>query len=150
MTPTQLKKLIESDADALRLAKAGSDDACAVRVSEIAPKVLTSQLWSYRGLSAVLPLDVMARLVATVNLFVESGNDLSPLVDEMRHYLRSDGIDLSNPSTQFMLQSWADSALPLTPDDVSAIIDAVSVRPTVSPIEITNLGLFEPTGANEE
>lgn len=144
MTPEQLRELIGSDPEALRLALAGSDDACAARVNEIAPKVLTGQLWSYRGLSAVLPLDVMARLIASVNQFIDSGNALSPLVDEMRHYLRADGLDLSNASTQFMLQSWAASPLPLTPDDVYAIIDAVSVRPQISSIEITNLGLYQP------
>ena len=144
MNAEELKELIGSDPEALRLALAGSDDACAARVNEIAPKVLTGQLWSYRGLSALLPLDVMARLIATVNLFIDSKNDLSPLVDEMRHYLRADGLDLSNASTRFMLQSWADSPLPLTSADVAALIEAVSVRPQISSIEITNLGLYQP------
>jgi len=41
-----------------------------------------------------------------------------------------------------MLQSWAESPLPLTADDVAEIIDAASERPTVSSQEITSLGLF--------
>jgi len=43
-----------------------------------------------------------------------------------------------------MLQSWADSPLPLTSADVAALIEAVSVRPQISSIEITNLGLYQP------
>lgn len=42
MTPSELKSLIESDADATALANAGNDEACAARCSVIAPKLLVS------------------------------------------------------------------------------------------------------------
>lgn len=38
MTPSELKSLIESDAEATALANAGNDEACAVRCSVIASK----------------------------------------------------------------------------------------------------------------
>jgi hypothetical protein len=144
MNPEQLRELIGSDPEALRLALAGSDDACAARVNQIAPKVLTGTLWSYRGLSAVLPLDVMDRLISSVDAHIESGAQFASVVREMREYLRKDGVDISNEGTQAMLRGWAASPLPLTPDDVYAIIEAVSVRPTISSVEITNLGLYQP------
>ena len=42
MTPAELKTLIESDAEALALAIAGNDEACAVRCAIIAPKRIVS------------------------------------------------------------------------------------------------------------
>jgi hypothetical protein len=38
MSPTELRSLIESDAEATALATAGNDEACAVRCGVIAPK----------------------------------------------------------------------------------------------------------------
>jgi len=144
MTSEQLLTLIRSDAQALALATAGSDDAAAKRASEIAPKQLTGKLWSYRGLSAVVSPYVVSRLIRTVDLFVESDHELAPLVKEMREFLRSDGIDISNPTTLGMLTEWAESPLPLSVQDLAAIIDAASERPSISSVEITNLGLFNP------
>jgi hypothetical protein len=113
-------------------------------VRDIAPKELSGDLWSYRGLGSVLPMSIMARLIATVNAFIASGDDLSPLVDEMRFYLRADGIDISDANTQAMLAGWAaHEQLPLTTDDVTAINAAVSVVPTITGIDIANLGLYE-------
>jgi len=40
MTPSELKSLIQSDAEATALANAGNDEACASRCGVIAPKVL--------------------------------------------------------------------------------------------------------------
>jgi hypothetical protein len=145
MTQDELKELIGSDPEALRLALAGSDDACAARVNEIAPKVLTGTLWSYRGLSAVLPLDVMDRLIRSVDRHIDLGMMFTAVVREMREYLRTDGIDVSNASTITMLSMWGgQDEFPLEREDVQTIIDAVSVRPTISSIEITNLGLYQP------
>ena len=144
MTSEQLLALIRSDAQALALATAGSDDAAAKRASEIAPKALTGKLWSYRGLSAVVSPYVVSRLIRTVDLFVDSDHELAPLVKETREFLRSDGIDISNPTTQAMLNEWAESPLPLSVQDLAAFIDAAIERPTISPIDITNLGLFKP------
>jgi hypothetical protein len=142
MTTEQLLTLIRSDAQALALATAGSDDAAAKRASEIAPKQLTGRLWSYRGLSAVVSLDTLENLINSVDGHIASGGQYSGVVREMREYLRQDGLDISHPNTLAMLQSWAESPLPLTADDVAEIIDAASERPTVSSQEITSLGLF--------
>jgi hypothetical protein len=144
MTTEQLLTLIRSDAQALALATAGSDDAAARRASEIAPKALTGKLWSYRGLSAVVSLDTLENLINSVDGHIASGGQYSGVVREMREYLRQDGLDISDPKTLGMLQAWAASPLPLTADDVAAIIEAASERPTISSVDITNLGLFNP------
>jgi hypothetical protein len=145
MTTEQLLTLIKSDQQALALATSGSDDRCAERVREIAPKELSGQLWSYRGLSAILPLDLMDRLISSVDLHIESGAAFSSVVREMREYLRKDGVDISNSGTLTMLSSWGNSGqFPLTQSDVAAIIEAVSVAPTINSVEITNLGLYQP------
>jgi hypothetical protein len=145
MTNEQLLSLIQSDKQAMKLARSGADDMCAARVREIAPKELTNQSWSYRSLSAVLDLQTMARLIATVDAFIAAGDPLSPLVNEIRNYLRADGIDLSNANTRYMLGAWADNEqLPLSTSDLAAIIEAVSVAPQINSIDITNLGLYEP------
>lgn len=145
MTPEQLRELIGSDPQALAFALAGSDDACAARVNQIMPKQLDDTLWSYRGLSSLLPLDVMDRLISSVDAHIASGAQFASVVREMREYLRKDGVDISNAGTQLMLNGWADSeAIPLTASDVEAIIEAVSVRPTISSIEVTNLAMYEP------
>jgi len=144
MTPQQLLSLIESDPQALALARSGADDLCAARVRVIAPKELSGDLWSYRGLGSVTSMAIMARLIATVNAFIAAGDPLSPLVDEMRYYLRTDGIDMSHASTQAMLAGWAaHEQLPLTADDVQAINAAVSIVPTISGGDITNLSIYE-------
>jgi len=144
MIQKELLALVQSDAECLALAIAGSDDAAARRASEIAPKALTGKLWSYRGLSSAVSPYVVSRLIRTVDLFIESDHELAPLVKEMREFLRADGIDISNPTTLTMLNEWAESPLPLSVQDLTAIIDAASERPTISSIEITNLGLFNP------
>jgi hypothetical protein len=144
MTPEELLALVQSDATALQLATSGSDDACAARVNEIIPAVLSSQLWSYRGLSSVVSLDVLENLINSVDGHITSGGQYAGVVREMREYLRKDGLDISHPGTQAMLASWAASPLPLTADDVAAINAAVSIKPTISSVEITNLGLYQP------
>jgi len=144
MNAEEVLALVQSDPECLALATAGSDDAAAKRCSEIAPKQLTGKLWSYRGLSAVVSPYVVSRLIRTVDLFIESDHELAPLVKEMREFLRADGIDISNPTTLTMLNEWAESPLPLSVQDLTAIIDAASERPQISSIEITNLGLFNP------
>jgi hypothetical protein len=144
MTSEQLLALIRSDPEALALATAGSDDACAKRASEIAPKQLTGKLWSYRGLSSVVSLDTLENLINSVDGHIASGGQYAGVVREMREYLRQDGLDISDPKTLGMLQSWAASPLPLTAEDVTAIIDAASERPSISSVDITNLGLFKP------
>jgi hypothetical protein len=142
MNAEELLALVQSDPECLALATAGSDDAAAKRCSEIAPKQLTGKLWSYRGLSAVVSLDTLENLINSVDGHIASGGQYSGVVREMREYLRQDGLDISHPNTLAMLQSWAESPLPLTADDVAEIIDAASERPTVSSQEITSLGLF--------
>jgi hypothetical protein len=144
MTSEQLLALVQSDAQALALATAGSDDAAAKRASEIAPKQLTGKLWSYRGLSAYVSLDVLENLIASVDGHIASGGQYAGVVREMREYLRKDGLDISHPNTLAMLNSWAESQLPLTEGDVAAIIDAASERPMIAGSDITNLGLYEP------
>jgi hypothetical protein len=144
MTSEQLLALVQSDAECLALAIAGSDDAAARRASEIAPKALTGKLWSYRGLSSVVSLDTLENLINSVDGHIASGGQYSGVVREMREYLRQDGLDISHPNTLAMLGSWAESPLPLTAGDVAAIIDAASGRPQISSIEITDLGLFNP------
>jgi len=144
MIQKELLALVQSDAECLALAIAGSDDAAARRASEIAPKALTGKLWSYRGLSSVVSLDTLENLINSVDGHIASGGQYSGVVREMREYLRQDGLDISDPKTLGMLQAWAASPLPLTAGDVTAIIDAASERPQISSIEITNLGLFNP------
>jgi hypothetical protein len=142
MNTDQLLLLVQSDQQALYLAVSGSDDACARRCSEIAPKQLAGKLWSYRGLSAVVSMDTLENLINSVDGHIESGGQYASVVREMREYLRKDGLDISDPKTLGMLQAWAASPLPLTDEDVAAIIDAASERPTISGEQITNLGLF--------
>jgi hypothetical protein len=101
-------------------------------------------LWSYRGLSSVVSLDVLENLINSVDGHITSGGQYAGVVREMREYLRKDGLDISHPGTQAMLASWAISPLPLTADDVAAINAAVSIKPTISSVEITNLGLYQP------
>jgi hypothetical protein len=142
MTPEELLELVQSDAECLALATAGSDDAAAKRANEIAPKQLTGKLWSYRGLSSVVSLDTLENLINSVDGHITGGGMYTGVVREMREYLRQDGLDISHSNTLAMLQSWAASPLPLTTDDVAEIIDAVSERPTINGEQITNLGLF--------
>jgi len=145
MNAEQLLALVQSDPECLALATAGSDDAAAKRASEIAPKALTGKLWSYRGLSAVLPLDTMDRLISSVDAHIESGAAFASVVREMREYLRKDGVEIGHVGTLTMLAMWGgQSAFPLTSSDVQLIILAASERPTISSIDITNLGLFNP------
>jgi hypothetical protein len=144
MNASDLRLLIESDAEALALATAGSDDACAKRVNQIVPKQLTETLWSYRGLSSVVSLDTLENLIASVDGHIAASGAYAGVVREMREYLRKDGLDISHPNTLVMLAGWAESQLPLTTDDVAAIIEAVSERPTIATVDITNLGLYEP------
>lgn len=87
-------------------------------------------------------MDTLENLINSVDGHIESGGQYASVVREMREYLRKDGLDISDPKTLGMLQAWAASPLPLTDEDVAAIIDAASERPTISGEQITNLGLF--------
>jgi len=142
MTSEELLALVQSDLECLSLATTGSDDAAAKRASDIAPKQLTDKLWNYRGLSAVVSPYVISRLIKTVDLFIESNHELSPLVKEMREFLRVDGIDISNTTTLAILNEWVISSLPLTHEDFTEILEAISERPKINSVEITNLKLF--------
>jgi hypothetical protein len=134
--------IVKSDEKCLALATAGSDDLAAARASEIVPKQLTKERWSYVGLSSVLPLDVLDRLITSVDLHIETNLQYAAVVKEMRVALRGDGIDVSHESTLSVLHSWAESTLPITEQDVEKIIDAVSKRPIITSQQITDLGLF--------
>lgn len=138
MTPNELKTLIESDAQALALAEAGAADRCAERCRVIAPKVLGSKLMSYRSIASVSTLETLARLISSVDLFCDSGHPLSPVVREMRNYLRGDGVDLGHASTQQMLSLFAaDTNLPLTNEDFLSLKESASDSQHITGADIT-------------
>lgn len=84
MTPAELKSLIDSDTTAAALFAAGNDSACAVRCSEIAPKVTRETRLSRMGILSLYanPADGYT-VLATIDA-VAQGN---PIIAEIRSFM---------------------------------------------------------------
>lgn len=109
MTPAELKTLIESDAEALQLANAGNDEACAARCGVIAPKIRVSTMLTERGLYTELGPVVAETILQKLEGYAAASQPYSALVSRFLGWLEP-----TNGGVDFGLQSTLDMAGALT------------------------------------
>lgn len=136
-----LEELIRSDELALSLAQAGSDDACAKRVSEIAPKVHAEMRLTEIGLYKLLG----PQLAESTLQKLESVAEQNRIVKRALSWLvpANGGLDFGDESTLAMLSQLHEDGV-FTDDEYVAITSLSLVPQTISSIDITNLGLYQP------
>lgn len=137
MTPQELKALIQSDAQALALAQAGNDEACAARCSEIAPLVRVVTMLTERGLYDRLGASVAETILQKLDAFSETADPMAPIVRRVLRWLEptNGGTDFGAVELLYMVDQLETKSV-LTAQEVDAI-DALSLVPqTVTAAEV--------------
>ena len=99
MTPSELKSLIESDAEATALANAGNDEACAARCSVIAPQVRVETILTERGLYQKLGATVAETILQKLAGFAATQDSMAVVVKRFLRWLEpvNGGADWGQP-----------------------------------------------------
>lgn len=106
MTTQELHDAILANAEAKALADAGNDSGCAALISPLLPKVRRETRMTYIEVMNALGHALGARLITSVNAAAASGHPvLGPVLDEARHSLRGNGVDLAHTDTRQMLDT---------------------------------------------
>jgi len=145
MTPSELKSLIESDAEALALARSGAADLCAKRCMLIAPKVRTSKMLTERGLYAELGLLVAETILQKLEGYAQAGQPFSALVKRFLKWLEptNDGVDFGLQDTLDMAGALTQGGL-LTNEEYAAINSVSLVAPTITGADVSTAYPFPP------
>ena len=145
MTPAALKTLIESDAEALALARSGAADLCAKRCMLIAPKVRISKMLTERGLYAELGPLVAETILQKLEGYAQAGQPFSALVKRFLKWLEptNDGVDFGLQDTLDMAGALTQGGL-LTNEEYAAINSVSLVAPTITGVDVSTAYPFPP------
>lgn len=145
MTPSQLRMLIESDAEALQLARSGAADLCAKRCMMIAPKVRVSKMLTERGLYAELGPLVAETILQKLEGYAQAGQTFSALVKRFLKWLEptNDGVDFGLQDTLDMAGALTQGGL-LTAEEYAAINSISLVPPTITGADVSTAYPFPP------
>ena len=107
MTPSELKSLIESDAEATALANAGNDEACAVRCGVIAPQLRVETVLTERGLYQKLGATVAETILQKLEGFAATQDPMAAVVSRFLRWLEpvNGGADWGQPEALQMCQA---------------------------------------------
>ncbi|TWU22468.1 hypothetical protein Pla52o_35240 [Novipirellula galeiformis] len=144
MTPDELRTLIESDADALRLAQAGAADMCAARCRVIAPKVTRET----RATELTI-ISLYANPMDGENVMqqIEAVAESNSLVKRMLKWMQpdSDGLDVGDTRTRDMLTLPIESGgIGLTAEQARPILAAAETEPQISGADVSTAYPFSP------
>jgi hypothetical protein len=140
MTPQELKALIESDPQAKALAKAGNDYQCAIRCSEIAPKLPKQLKLSFAGLLSLYQHDTALGMAIIEKLRQVSAHN--KLVAELLPFMAATADatgwpDFSLPPIrQTLVTPEEHGGIGLTPQQASPILSAGEQTRTITPLEV--------------
>lgn len=145
MSPTELRALIESDAEALALARSGAADLCAARCVEIAPKVRASKTLTERGLYQELGPAVAETILQKLEAYALAEAAYSAIVKRFLKWLEpsNEGVDFGLQSTLDMAGLLYQGGL-LSVDEYTAIDGLSKVAPTITGADVSTAYPFPP------
>jgi hypothetical protein len=144
MTPAQLRALIESDAQALALARSGASDQCAIRCTAIAPKVLTPTRMTELGVMAVYPDGTTGEAVLQQ---IEAVAAQNPIVARVAKWMLPGaiGVDFADVRVRAI---WtlpvASGGIGLTTAQAAPLLAAAESAPTISGADVQTAYPFTP------
>ena len=138
MSPVELRALIESDAEALALARSGAADSCAARCVAIAPKVRASKTLTERGLYQELGPTVAETILQKLEGYAVAGAAYSAIVKRFLKWLEpaNEGVDFGLQNTLDMAGLLYQGGL-LTVDEYTAIDGLSKVAPTITGADVS-------------
>jgi hypothetical protein len=137
MTPTELRSLIESDPEALRLASAGAADLCAARCREIAPRVTKSVLITELSILNLYPDPTDAETVLQTIETVAASN---PVVNRVLKWLQpgAPGIDIGDARVRGLLVAPVGSGgVGLSQELARPLLASAEVAPEISGADVS-------------
>ena len=145
MTPAALKTLIESDAEALALARSGAADLCAKRCMQIAPKIRQSTTLTERGLYNELGPTMAEIILQKLEGYAAASQEYSALVKRFLKWLEpnNQGVDFGLQSTLDMAGLLAQGGL-LSAPEYAAISGLSLVAPTITGADVSTAYPFPP------
>jgi hypothetical protein len=140
MTPLELKALIESDATATTLLNTGSDVACALRCSEIAPKLLKTMQLSKLGVFALYsasPQDGLT-ILATIEAVAQENPAIATVLAFMQPGVAAECLpDFGLPAIRATLTAATNvGGLGLSEALASPLLRAAEVPQTITPQQV--------------
>jgi len=142
MSPQELKALIESDAEATRLASNGAADLCAARCREIAPKV--TQEHRLTELS-ILSLYANPANAETVLQTIETVAKANPVVNRVLKWLQpgAPGVDVGDARVRGLLTASIQAGgVGLSQDLARPMLAAAEVAPEISGADVSTAWPF--------
>ncbi len=142
MTVEDLKKLIESDAEAKALAEAGAADVCAARCRAIAPKL--TQLTRVTELT-ILSLYSNPADAETVLQTIEAVAESNPVVNRVLKWLQpgAPGIDIGDSRVRQLLVAPVQSGgVGLSAELARPLLAAAEVEPQISGADVSTAWPF--------
>jgi len=136
MTPSELKSLIESDAEALALAQAGNDEACAIRCSKIAPKLIVSTRLGDINIVGLFTNPVDGETVCQT---IEAVAEQNPIVERAWRWAApgAPGIDVGDSKVRTLLVTPLQSGgVGLTPEQAAPILISAESQQTITAAQI--------------
>ena len=142
MSPEELKSLIESDAEALRLASTGAADLCAARCREIAPRVTQRTLLTELGILSLYPNPSDAETVLQTIETVAQGN---PVVNRVLKWLQpgAPGVDIGDARVRSLLVAPVQSGgVGLSQELAGPMLRSAEVAPEISGADVSTAWPF--------
>ena len=145
MSPEELKSLIESDTEALRLASTGAADLCAARCRQIATKVTTSLMATELTILNLYPNPEDAE---TALQTIEAVGKANPIVGRVLKWLQpgAPGIDLGDARVRGLLVAPVQAGgVGLTAELARPLLAAAEVEPQISGADVSTAYPFGVT-----
>lgn len=136
MTPSELKSLIQSDAEATALANAGNDEACAARCGVIAPKVIVPKRLGDINIVSLFANPADGEAVCQI---IEAVANSNPVVHRAWRWAApaAPGIDVGDPKVRAMLVAPVNlGGVGLTPEQAAPVLAAAEVAQTFTAAQI--------------
>ena len=137
MTPQELRTLIESDAQALALAKSGAADLCAARCMQVAPKIPASTLLTELSILRVYANPADGEAVLQQFETVAASN---PVVARVLKWIRpgAPGVDFGDVRVRAMLTLAVNQGgIGLTNVQATPLLAAAEVSQSISGSDVS-------------
>jgi hypothetical protein len=142
MSPEELKSLIESDSEALRLASTGAADLCAARCRAIAPKVTQQTMISELSILNLYANPMDAETVLQTIETVAKGN---PVVNRVLKWLQpgAPGIDIGDARVrQLLVAPLQAGGVGLSQELARPLLAAAEAEPQISGADVSTAWPF--------
>jgi len=144
MSPQELKALIESDAEATRLASTGAADLCAARCREIGPRVVQETRLRWNRIFDLYGSNLA--MASTVQAKIKAAGAKSELVSEIVESLKAssqDPCNIGSPTVRALLTTpTTNGGIGLTAEEARPLLQAAEVAPDISGADVSTAWPF--------